>query len=169
MSNFEALGENLYHSTNEMPILSQHLAHISETTAEGVTKVMDNAEGIMNKSMELGEKLGNLKEKFPEASADIDEIINGASTEIQNQAFGILTALEFEDINRQQIEKISSALNDFQDEFYRLLVLLKLKDYMERKEHDRDVISELKQVVDLEAEGESKQDLIDELFKEFGL
>ena len=172
IENFNVLGENIYHSSNEMPILSQHLEHISETTAEGVTKVMDNAEGIMNTSVEMCGKVDELTEKYKENEELGNDLVGIAdyAMNIQNRAFSIMTSLEFEDINRQQIEKITTALTDFQNEFFRLLTMLKIKDYLDKKGHKSAIMHDLQQVVDLHnTESESKQDLIDELFKEFGL
>lgn len=174
IENFQTLGHNLYQSTNEMPVLTQHLENISETTTQGVIKVMDNAEAIMNSSAELNEKVQKVKDKYSDLSdnliSDLDDI-DSTAMQIQNQSFSILTALEFEDINKQQMEKILTALNDFQNEFYKLLVLLKIKDFIEKKESSQGskVLEDLKQVVDLENQANDKQDLIDQLFQEFGL
>jgi len=174
IDNFKVLGESLHDSSKVMPVLAEQLSNVSETTTQGVMKVMDNAEGIMNSAAELSGKVDAIQQKYndidEELKADLSDVAGEANI-TQNQAFGILTALEFEDINKQLLTKVLEALNEFQGQFYKLILLLRLKDFMDNQETNHKVLDDLRQVVDYEskADSEEKQDLIDELFKEFGL
>jgi len=165
----EAVGYKVSEDTGDVQQISNHLKHITKTTEEGVMKVMDYSETIVNDANHIADKLAVVKQKFsnqPEAKSDLDDI-DASLSNLQNSAFTIMTALEFEDINRQKLEKILKKLNQVYDNLIKVLLLLKLKEKIEEK--DSSFIQEIRQISDPKEDPASKQGMIDALLKEFGL
>jgi chemotaxis regulatin CheY-phosphate phosphatase CheZ len=165
----EEVGYKVSEDSGDVKEISQHLKHISKTTEEGVMQVMDHSEAIVSDTNRLSDKLVALKEKIgdqPEAKgefAQIDVTLAG----LQTHAFKIITSLEFEDINRQKLEKILKRLNLVYDNLIKVLLLLKLKEKIEKE--DSSFIREIQHISDPDEELAEKQDMIDQLLKEFGL
>ena len=103
---------------------------------------------------------------MPEVNQDLDNI-DATLAHLQANAFKIITALEFEDINRQKLEKILKKLNQVYDNLIKVLLLLKVKEKIEEK--DSSFIREIRHISDPNEDPASKQGMIDELLQEFGL
>jgi chemotaxis protein CheZ len=111
--------------------------------------------------------VAKLKSDCPaEQRTEIFTRIDDSLAKLQNSAFTIMASLEFEDINRQLIEKISKKMNELYDNLIKVLMLLKVK---EKEMSHKGFIEDLKKVADIGMENTHKQDMIDELLKEFGL
>lgn len=165
----EAVGYKVSEDSGDVQQISTHLQHISKTTEEGVMKVMDYSESIVSEANIIAEKVSAVKQKVashPELKNDIDDIDLSLSN-LQNSAFTIMTSLEFEDINRQKLEKILKKLNQVYDNLIKVLLLLKVKEKIENK--DTSFIREITQISDPNENKDNKQGMIDALLKEFGL
>jgi len=164
--NLENAGNSLTESYSVSQI-SDNLNYICKTTAEGVSRVIDQSESIINRSTQIAADIDKLKAKFPVIGEEESfKKIKSELSELQNNAFTIMTSLEFEDINRQLIEKISKKLNELYENLMKVLFLLKFK---EKQEQSKEFLNELKKVADVNMENSHKQDVIDQLLKEFGL
>lgn len=169
IKSLEAVGYKVSEDTGDVQQISTHLEYISKTTEEGVMKVMDHSESIVSDANVISDKVTELKKKTggqPEIKQDLDEI-DGSLANLQNSAFTIMTSLEFEDINRQKLEKILKKLNQVYDNLIKVLLLLKVKEKIENK--DSDFIQEITQISDPNEDADSKQGMIDALLNEFGL
>ena len=169
IKSLESVGYKVGEDTEDVQQISQHLKHISKTTEEGVMQVMDHSESIVANANRISSNIAAIKEKLgdqPELKNEYDEIDNTLAS-LQTNAFKIITTLEFEDINRQKLEKILKRLNIVYDNLIKVLIMLKVKEKIEQK--DSSFIKEIQQISDPEEDISGKQGMIDELLKEFGL
>lgn len=169
ITSLESVGYNLSEETDDVQQISTHLKHISKSTEEGVMQVMDHSESIVSDANCISDNLAIIKEKIgekPEIKSQLDEV-DSTLAHLQSNAFKIITSLEFEDINRQKLEKILKKLHHVYDNLIKVLLLLKVKERIDKK--DSDFIKEIKHISDPEDKNPQKQGMIDELLKEFGL
>lgn len=168
IDSLESTKSNLSH-TLDVPLITDNLQYISQTTAAGVSKVIDYSEAIINDAGAISTVLHRLQARpeLPPAVRGDSEEIAGHLTSMQNNAFTIMTSLEFEDINRQLIEKILKRLNELYESLLKVLIMLKIKDKLARNETT--FIADLKKVADISEDTAHKQDTIDQLLREFGL
>lgn len=165
----EEVGYKVGVDSTDVQQISSHLQHISKTTEEGVMQVMDHSESIVNDAGTIAANMTLLKEKVsnkPEVQGEMNNI-DSALAHLQANAFKIITSLEFEDINRQKLEKILKKLTQVYDNLIKVLILLKVKEKIEEK--DSSFIREIRYISDPNEDSSSKQGMIDELLKEFGL
>lgn len=169
IKSLESVGYNVSDDKEDVHQISNHLRHISKTTEEGVMQVMDHSESIVEDATFISGNLASLKEKIgdnPEVAQELDNMESRLSS-LQNNAFTIMTSLEFEDINRQKLEKILKKLTQIYDNLIKVLLLLKVKEKIDKK--DSSFIREIRQISDPDEDSTNKQGMIDELLKEFGL
>ncbi len=168
IQSLEAVGYNVSEETDDVQQISNHLKHISKTTEEGVMQVMDHSESIVSDANQILSGMASIKQKLGD-KPELDEEFRDMDTtlnHLQANAFKIITSLEFEDINRQKLEKILKKLTQVYDNLIKVLLLLKVKERMEQK--DSSFIKEIRNISDPNDKSD-KQGMIDELLKEFGL
>lgn len=168
INSLESAKDNLS-NTYDVPQITDNLQFISRTTTEGVNKVIDYSEAIINDANGISESLAKVKEKgggLADIAAPITDVENRLAN-LQNNAFTIMSSLEFEDINRQLLEKILKRLNELYENLVKVLVMLKFKDKIEK--NDSAFLDGIKKVADVEGNQTHKQDSIDQLLQEFGL
>lgn len=169
INNIEEVGYKVGGDTQDVQEISQHLEHISKTTQEGVMKVIDYSETIISDANEISDRIVSINKKT-EGKVDLSEDMDAMNLklgDLQNNAFTIMTSLEFEDINRQKLEKILKKLSQVYDNLLKVLFLLKIKEKIEN--NDSGFINDIKKISDPNDQTENKQDLIDALLSEFGL
>lgn len=165
----EEVGYKLGGDKDDVQQISDHLKHISKTTEEGVMQVMDSSESIVSDATSISDGLTKIRKNAgdnPEINAELDAMDEKLGN-LQNNAFTIMTSLEFEDINRQKLEKILTKLNALYDNLIKVLLMLKIKESIEKK--DSTFIQEIRSISDPNEDSSGKQGMIDELLKEFGL
>lgn len=169
IQSLEEVGYSIGEDKGDVQQISDHLKHISKTTEEGVMQVMDHSESIVSDANLISDSVSAIKKKAgdtPEIKEELDNI-DVTLTHMQGNAFKIITSLEFEDINRQKLEKILKKLNQVYENLIKVLLLLKVKERIEEK--DSTFIQEIRHISDPNEDVSSKQGMIDELLKEFGL
>ncbi len=169
ITSLEEVGYKVGEDSGDVQQISHHLKHISKTTEEGVMAVMDHSESIVSDANRISDNVAIIKEKVgekPELTKPLVEI-DETLANMQANAFKIITSLEFEDINRQKLEKILGKLTQIYDNLIKVLLLLKVKEKIEEK--DSNFIREITHISDPNEDQTKKQGMIDELLKEFGL
>ncbi|MCP5053945.1 MAG: hypothetical protein GY940_42650 [bacterium] len=169
IDSLEEVGYKVSEDRDDVQQISHHLEHITKTTEEGVMAVMDHSESIVSDANTISDNMAALKDKMgdnPEVKEELDNI-DTTLAQLQTNAFKIITSLEFEDINRQKLEKILGRLTVVYDNLLKVLLLLKVKEKIE--ERDSSFIKEIRHISDPNEDPSSKQGMIDELLKEFGL
>jgi Txe/YoeB family toxin of Txe-Axe toxin-antitoxin module len=160
-------GQSINVDTMDIAIIGQHLSHISKTTESGVLTVLNISELLMSDTNKIRDTLDELENKLKVNETD-QKLISGAHQildEIQNNCFTILTSLEFEDINRQLMEKITNRLDMLYSNLLDSLVHIKTETLLERK--DSVFLEGLKHIIDLDNSSRQSQEEIDDLFEEF--
>lgn len=167
IDSLQSVGFRIGNDSNDVQRISDHLKHISKSTEEGVMRVMDSAEGIIDDATVISSSIEGLSGRS-ETETDRKEYdqVNERLGALQNKAFTIMTSLEFEDINRQQLEKILTRLGEIYDNLMKVLLLLKLKDKITHG--DNRFIEDIRRISDPEQKSH-QQDTIDALLNEFGL
>lgn len=167
IDSLQSAGYCISSDSSDVKRISDHLKHISKSTEEGVMRVMDSAEGIIDDATSLSTAVNTLRSgsDFPDNDGIFDQL-NERLGALQNKAFTIMTSLEFEDINRQQLEKILKRLGEIYNNLMKVLLLLKLKDRITQA--DSRFIDEIRRISDPGQKGH-QQDTIDALLTEFGL
>jgi len=167
IDSLQSVGFRIGNDSNDVQRISDHLKHISKSTEEGVMRVMDSAEGIIDDATVISSSLDTLsgQTQSEDTRKEFDQV-NDRLGSLQNKAFTIMTSLEFEDINRQQLEKILKRLGEMYDNLMKVLLLLKLKDKITHA--DNRFITEIRRISDPEQKSH-QQDTIDALLNEFGL
>ncbi len=152
----------------DMPIITRHLTHISESTESGVLNVLNTAETIMGDAAKISERLFELLPRF-EGNETIQtefDLLAGMMDNVQNQCFTILTSLEFDDINKQLMVKIIDRLNQTYEHLQLMLTLLNNDSHL--NQNDSAFLDGLKHIIDLDNSSElQSQDMIDEFFTDF--
>jgi chemotaxis regulatin CheY-phosphate phosphatase CheZ len=167
IESLQSVGFRIGTDSTDVQRISDHLKHISKSTEEGVMRVMDSAEGIIDDATVISSSLEGLGHHLvnDEARSEYDQVTDRLGS-LQTKAFTIMTSLEFEDINRQQLEKILTRLGEIYDNLMKVLLLLKLKDKITHA--DSRFIDGIRRISDPE-QNNHQQDTIDALLNEFGL
>lgn len=167
INSLQSVGFRVGTDSNDVQRISDHLKHISKSTEEGVMRVMDSAEGIIDDATVISSSLDNLGDHLQSEAAKTEYAqCTDRLGSLQNKAFTIMTSLEFEDINRQQLEKILIRLGEIYDNLMKVLLLLKLKDKITHA--DSRFIDDIRRISDPD-QNTHQQDTIDALLTEFGL
>lgn len=169
IESLESAGQKMGLDSHDLPKITEHLTHISETTEKGVMEVINTAESIMEETSKAQESLDHVNEQLPDNEDLKNEVqaVSGMMANVQDNCFSIITSLEFEDANRQLMEKILSRLNELYDNLLKILLMLKLKDRLDKK--DSAFLESLKHIVDIEGATRQDQEKIDEFFETFDL
>ncbi len=166
ISHIQASAQVIADDSHDLPMICEHLQHISESTEAGVLTVINTAEAFMQ---DAGDAL-DILEKLKEATTDnqdcqekLEEVavtVNG----FLDKSFSILTSLEFEDINRQLLEKILRRINEVYETLTDILTTFRVQEKVQIK--DDHFLNDLKRIIDIDASRQS-QDMIDDLFESF--
>lgn len=168
--NLESAGENVGLDANDIPKMNEYLTHISKTTEAGVTAVLNIAEEAMNDMDKVKDALDNICEENPKTTdknnvTDKIHELNVTIDNLQNNFFTILTSLEFEDINRQLMEKIIGRLDEMYGNLLEMMVSLNAKENPNQEAST--FLKALKRLFDIEDINRHSQAVADELFEEF--
>ena len=169
IESLESAGQKMGLDSSDLPAISEHLSHISQSTEKGVMTAINTAEAIMEEASKAKESLVQIDEQLS-GNEELKNQVREAETRmdtVQDHCFSVITALEFEDINRQVMEKILIRLNQLYDNLLKILLMLKLKDRIEKG--DSTFLDGLKHIIDLEGAKRQSQEMIDELFDDFSL
>jgi hypothetical protein len=164
----ESAGLKMGLDSHDLPTVTEHLAHIAESTEQGVMAAINNTESIMDEATKAKESLQYVEEQVTGNKELKDRVqsVNNMMDTIQDYCFSVITSLEFEDINRQVMGKILARLNEMYENILKILLMLKIKDRIEK---DSSFLEGLKHIIDIEGAKRQSQDMIDEIFEDFGV
>jgi chemotaxis regulatin CheY-phosphate phosphatase CheZ len=169
IDSLESAGQKMGMDSNDLPTITEHLAHISETTEKGVLTALNTTEAIMDEAAKAKESLVRIRDYLFGNEELKHELlaVNGRMDTVQDHCFTVITSLEFEDINRQVMEKVLTRLNVLYDNLLKILAMLKFKERIEKR--DTSFLDSLKHIIDIEGANRQSQDMVDDLFEDFGL
>ena len=167
IENLRMMGNKLNQDSSDFPTVQRHLDHISRTTEDGVMNVINMAETMMNECGNALDIIHGIASRFE----DNEEVASHARTagevvnSLMDKCFSIITAVEFDDINRQLMVKLLNRLNLQSENLMDILMSLNL--YNPSEADQSAFIEELKHIIDLDGGERETQESIDELFEAF--
>jgi chemotaxis protein CheZ len=141
-------------------------------TEEGTHTIMELTEGLLNNHRQFQAGLtaiqAALSEEGPEHTGILAKVGGLADLAAGNQKslMDIITALSFQDLTGQRIKKVVGVLDDVQSRLVELVVVFGLKSVPEEADKGRAAVL-LKELEATKATS-IKQDVVDDLLKEFG-
>lgn len=168
VKNLESAGEKISLDSHDLPSVDKYLTHITKTTENAVTEVLNTAESIMDDTAKAGEILGHIDEQIPDNNEKLKNEIHYVKDlldNVQDKSFSVITSLEFEDINRQLSEKIVARLDELYGNLLEIMIILKFKESINKE--DSDFLKSLKRIFDIDDAARHSQEVADELFEEF--
>ncbi|MCP5106710.1 MAG: hypothetical protein GY950_25220, partial [bacterium] len=166
LNSLESIRKKIGDDCHDLPMVNEHLSHVSKTTETGVTDVLNTAETIMSDSATAMESLNGIGKKTAEVKngetlaneiGEVEQILDN----VQNNCFSIITSLEFEDINRQLMEKIMFRLDELYGNLTTISSALNL-DLEEKEKNDSAFLKDLKRIIDIDDSRRHTQEAIDE-------
>lgn len=151
----------------DLPHIARHLTHISQTAENGVMKVINLAESMMEQTLDVRDKLEQVAaglDPAGKAAAEMREIESTLDI-FQNNCFSVITAVEFEDINRQLMERILHRISHIEENLAQISGAMRLSSPGEASESQ--FLENLKHIIDLDGARRQSQDEVDELFESF--
>lgn len=172
MRKLSALEQPLTSSTGQLPKASDALADLTRMTEQGTHQVMELTETLLVSNRQLRAGLETIQIGLLETGREHMGIMAQA-TGLMNLAEGsqktlmdIITALSFQDLAGQRVKKIVGILDEVQSRLVELVVVFGVKDAPQNGVPDRAeaLLKELEQTKTTAI----KQDVVDDLLKEFG-
>ncbi len=151
----------------ELPLVSEHLNHISKSTESGVMNIIDTTELLMEEIANINESLVQI-EKEAEGNDEIARHIRAvedAVNVLQGHTFSVITSVEFDDINQQLMQKILTRLEVLYTNLFELLGSLNVQVPIARE--DSAFLDALKHIIDIDGSDRQDQNAIDDLFEAF--
>ncbi|MFQ5579232.1 MAG: protein phosphatase CheZ [Nitrospiria bacterium] len=153
-------------TADDIPRTADQLDEIIRLTEEGTHRVMGHAEDVMNNQAVLIERIDALKGKKTHDLEKVGEI-KKLVEENQNKMMDLFTALEFQDIAGQRLQKVASLMKEIQSRILKLVVSFGLESTQSNGSEDKQKVL-LKELDELTSAERLDQNLIDDVLAEFG-
>ncbi|MCX8083387.1 MAG: protein phosphatase CheZ [Calditerrivibrio sp.] len=152
-------------SYEDLPAFERVLRDIVKDTKNASEKILNLTDSVNFNISEIKDNISLLKESikkedFSKALGIVDRLLDKA-VEGQDISFDMISALEFQDINKQKIDKIIKVVRDLEKKLSDLIIKFGLK----HNKIDVDTLNRLGEKDSIL----SDQDLVNQLLKEFGL
>ena len=134
MSTFRQIKQPMQESSDKLPTTTSQLERVTEQTEHATHKMLDIVENISNRETEISESIQKVKTLIPEDVLNgneeltklIDTIVSNSEVNI-NDSYGIMDALQFQDITTQQIDHAISLLDDVEEKLHTMLKAVGIK------------------------------------------
>ena len=172
MRKLSALEQPLTSSTGQLPKASDALADLTRMTEQGTHQVMELTDALLVSTRQLRAGLETIQIGLSETGrehmgvmAQAAALMNLAAAN-QKTLMDIITALSFQDLAGQRVKKIVGILDEVQSRLLELVVVFGAKGAPKDGGPDRAeaLLKELEQTKTTAI----KQDVVDDLLKEFG-
>lgn len=152
-------------SYEDLPVFEKVLKEVVRDTKSASEKILNLTDSINFNISEIKDNISLLKESldsedFSKALGLIDRLVD-KSIEGQDIAFDMISALEFQDITKQKIDKLLKVVKDLEKRLSDLIIKFGLK----HNKIDVDTLNRLGEKDSIL----NDQDLVNQLLKEFGL
>ena len=148
-------------TTAQLPQASAHLSDLAKLTEEGTHRVMELTEELEDSRRLIAKSVGELSSLLP-----CNGTINGMVSADGKRLMDIMTALSFQDLVAQRINKIITILDDVEHKLLQMVVVFGAK-----QNGAPDTNGKADQMLkELEASRSTalKQDLVDDILGQFG-
>ncbi len=136
LQNLQHLDPTVRGSSREIPKVAEHLAEIIQTTEDATNRVLEEAEHLVEEQAKVEHGLSRAVEWLRHVSVvpAIAECLKGleevkeTQRRSQGRAMDIMSAMEFQDLTTQKIQKLISLVAEVEDRLLRLLVLFRIEE-----------------------------------------
>lgn len=152
-------------SYEDLPIFEKVLKDVVKDTKSASEKILNLTDNINFNISEIKDNISLLKESLKNEELNkalglVDRLVDKA-IEGQDIAFDMISALEFQDITKQKIDKLLKVVKDLEKKLSDLIIKFGLK----HNKIDVDTLNRLGEKDSIL----NDQDLVNQLLKEFGL
>lgn len=172
MRRFSTLENPLANSTNQLPHASDTLAELTRMTEEGTNTVMELTEGLIANHRQFQAGLTAIQTALSNENSEhtgvLEKVGGLADLAASNQKslMDIITALSFQDLTGQRIKKVVGVLDEVQSRLVELVVVFGLQSVPQEADKGRAAV--LLKELEATTATSIKQDVVDDLLKEFG-
>ena len=158
-------------SSREIPKVAKHLAEIIQTTEDATNRVLEQTEHLSDEQTKIEQGLSRVAEMLRHAPVTplVAECLKSVEElkEIQRRSQGramdIMSAMEFQDLTTQKIQKMITLVADVEDRLVQLLVLFRIENETEAGNPSDPIVKTCAE----NREALCDQTLVDQLLKEF--
>ncbi|MGB9731423.1 MULTISPECIES: protein phosphatase CheZ [Calditerrivibrio] len=152
-------------SYEDLPVFEKVLKDVVKDTKSASEKILNLTDSINFNISEIKDNISLLKESLKNEELNkalglVDRLVDKA-IEGQDIAFDMISALEFQDITKQKIDKLLKVVKDLEKKLSDLIIKFGLK----HNKIDVDTLNRLGEKDSIL----NDQDLVNQLLKEFGL
>lgn len=159
-------------STEQLPQALTHLTNLKTMTEQGTHRVMLEVEAIQDNHLKLIGMIKDLtlalqKQQTPPALLQQLQAVAGAVNADDKRLLDIMTALSFQDLVAQSVNKLVTILQEVEHKLLQLVVVFgPYQKQAAKKEQDK--ASEMLKQLEATKNTSMNQDLADEILKQFG-
>jgi chemotaxis protein CheZ len=151
--------------------VAKHLAEIIQTTEEATNRVLEQAEHLVEEQAKVAQGLSRVVEMLRHASdgprlqecLDGLEEIKGIQCRTQDRTMDIISAMEFQDLTTQKIQRLIGLVAEVESRLLRLLVLFRIEEAAGGGRSPDPILERCAQTQSALCD----QDLVDQLLREF--
>ncbi len=159
-------------STEQLPQALSHLANLKTLTEKGTHEVMLQVEAMQDSHTRLNTMLKTLTQALQQAqvSPAIQAQVQHVSKQLgedDKRLLDIMTALSFQDLVAQSVNKLVTILDEVEHKLLQLVVVFGPYQKQAAKQ-DHDKASEMLKQLEATKNTSMDQDLADEILKQFG-
>lgn len=159
-------------STEQLPQALSHLTNLKTMTEQGTHRVMLEVEAIQDNHMKISGMIKDLTlamQKAQAAPALLQQMqaVGNAINADDKRLLDIMTALSFQDLVAQSVNKLVTILQEVEHKLLQLVVVFgPYQKQAAKKEQDK--ASEMLKQLEATKNTSMNQDLADEILKQFG-
>ncbi len=159
-------------STEQLPQALSHLTNLKTMTEQGTHRVMLEVEAIQDNHMKISSMIKDLTlamQKAQAAPALLQQMqaVGNAINADDKRLLDIMTALSFQDLVAQSVNKLVTILQEVEHKLLQLVVVFgPYQKQAAKKEQDK--ASEMLKQLEATKNTSMNQDLADEILKQFG-
>lgn len=136
LRNLQHLDPTVKGSSREIPKVAKHLAEIIQTTEDATNRVLEEAEHLVEEQSRMEQGLSRAAELMryaPSAPPVVEclkalEEVKAIQRRSQGRAMDIMSAMEFQDLTTQRIQKLITLVEEVEDRLLKLLVLFRIEE-----------------------------------------
>jgi chemotaxis protein CheZ len=159
-------------STEQLPQAQTHLLNLKTQTEQGTHKVMLEVEAIQDSHTQINKMLKELTQALQQGkvSPTVLQTIHTVGQRLaqdDKRLLDIMTALSFQDLVAQSVNKLVSILDEVEHKLLQLVVVFGPYQKQAAKKN-QDKASEMLKQLEATKNTSMNQDLADEILKQFG-
>ena len=159
-------------STQQLPQALTHLTNLKTLTEQGTHKVMLEVEAMQDNHIQIGKVIQELTHTLQQAQAapSLMQQVQQVSRQLgqdDKRLLDIMTALSFQDLVAQSVNKLVTILDEVEHKLLQLVVVFGPYQKQVAKQ-DQGKASEMLKQLEATKNTSMDQDLADEILKQFG-